>query len=650
MFAFAAVLWTASFLSQSPPAQPSVATGLIVGRVVDGSTGRPIAGAIVTLDGGTVTTAQNGPRAPRAITNATGQFVFRKLRKGTYHLSATRGGYAGGSYGQRRPGGVSGSLQLDEGQRVGDVDIPMWKHATIAGSVVDEAGEPMINVQVRTFRREFVAGRLRVTPSATTSTDDRGLYRFSSLVPGDYLVAFVWREASVPTSVAELLANPAAMNDPKNADVMRERFSLGTSGFNLGSANTMQIGTVVRDLAYNAPVPPSGDADAPLYIYPTQFYPGAATALRARSITVASGESREGVDFALRPVKSARVSGTVLGPDGPLPNVAVRLVPAEEDALTTLETSVTMTGSGGEFTLLGVPPGQYVLRVVRTPRPNGAPNATPVTTQIQIGSSMMITSSGGAGGGTPAPVPDDPTLAAEVPLAVAGTDLTDVLVALQRGARVSGHYEFDGNAPRPSASALTRILVSLSRADGAQGSPFTAVPYGHADETGAFKTYGVAPGRYLLRVTSPEGWTFRSASLDGRDLADTPFDLRNSDIDNVVITFTDRPTQLSGTVRSANGNVDPAALVVVFPADASGWADYGAGSRRLRSARVDRRGFYSLSGLPPGDYYVGAIHEESTPQWQDPQVLEELARSASQVRLGDGEGRTQDVKSSGGGL
>ena len=652
MVAFAPVL-VAAVVSQSiaPTAAQTAPppAGLIVGRVLDGSTNRPVAGAVVSLDGGAVGPAGPGRSVPRALTSSSGQFVFRKVPKGTYQLRATRAGYADGSYGQRRPGGVSGSLKLEDAQRVGDAVILIWKHATISGSVVDEAGEPLIGVQIRAFQRRFTGGRNRLTPAGTTTTDDRGLYRLASLVPGDYLVAFVWREASVPTAVADLFSNPAAMNDPKMSDLMRERMTVGSSFSTPGSANGVQVGSLTRDLPFAAPVPPQGDG--PIYIYPTQFHPGVSAAARARAITLASGESRDGIDFSLRPVKTAHVSGTVLGPEGPMANIAVRLVPANDEAQTELETSVTMTGSGGEFTLLGVPAGQYVLKVLRQPRPGGPQNNAPVMTQIQIGSSMMISSSSGVPNGAPTPISDDPTLAADVPIAVGETDVNDVLVSLQRAPRMTGHFEFDGNAAKPDTTALMRINVSLARADGvASGSAFIQPPYGHADETGQFKTYGIPPGRYVVRVTAPEHWTFRSATVNGQDIGDVPFDVRAADINDVVITFTDRPTNLNGTVRTASGGADGAALVVVFPAENVNWAEAGANPRRMRSIRTDRNGSFTVSALPPGDYNVVAVHEDTMPQWQDPQALQELAGSATQVRLAEGETKSLTLKSPGGGL
>ena len=85
MGAFAAVLLTAAVVAQAAPASPP-ATSLIAGRVVDGLSNRPVAGAIVSLSGAGLGTT------PRAMTNANGYFVFRQLTKGAYNLSASRPG------------------------------------------------------------------------------------------------------------------------------------------------------------------------------------------------------------------------------------------------------------------------------------------------------------------------------------------------------------------------------------------------------------------------------------------------------------------------------------------------------------------------------------------------------------------------------
>ena len=152
---------------------------IVSGRVVDAVTGRPIAGAVVTAAGSAASDA-----TAAILTNAGGHFVVRGLHKGSLALTATRNGYIEGTYGQRHPGGSRQLIAIDEGQRLIDLEIRMWRHAVITGTVVDEAGEPVILARVRAFKRTLVAGRHRLGTVGDVLTDDRGMFRIP-LVPGD---------------------------------------------------------------------------------------------------------------------------------------------------------------------------------------------------------------------------------------------------------------------------------------------------------------------------------------------------------------------------------------------------------------------------------------------------------------------------------
>ncbi len=145
-----------------PPAgpPPGQRTGMIVGQVVDASTGAPISEAIVRL---TMPKYFEDPTTPkgRVMADGEGRFFFTDLHPGEYFLQATKDGYAPGTYGQRRAEGQSQLLSLAEGERLADVTLRVWKHGVIAGTVVDEAGEPVVGVAVRALVKNVVAGRPR---------------------------------------------------------------------------------------------------------------------------------------------------------------------------------------------------------------------------------------------------------------------------------------------------------------------------------------------------------------------------------------------------------------------------------------------------------------------------------------------------------
>jgi hypothetical protein len=440
---------------------------------------------------------------------------------------------------------------------------------------------------------------------AVATTDDRGVYRLLSLEPGDYFVAFVWRDTSVPLATAEMMRAGINGSNPQVQQMVRERLTLQPNVGVAGSAATIQVGGSVRDLPPGWPPPPS--SDSAVFIYPTRFYPGVPSAGRATVVTVTSGQDRIGIDLTLSPMKTVSVSGTLIGPEGLVASTALRLMPTGDEATSELETSATMTDPQGGFTFLGVTPGQYVVAALRTPAPRV--------------------------------VADDPTLFAATAVSVGNRDVRDVLVTLQRGARVAGRVEFDGTREQPDAAKVIGVAVRLERAD-AETSP---LPPGHADATGAFKTPGAPPGRYFVRVAAPPGWTLRDVLAGGRDISETPLDLGATDVNDVIVTFTDRPTRVAGSALTSSGTPDPDAIVIALPVDQSAWSGDGVNPRRVRSTHAARNGSFTIVGLPPGEYSVVAIHEDTAPEWQDPRVLEGLARTGSRVRLAEGDARQLDL-------
>jgi hypothetical protein len=87
------------------------------------------------------------------------------------------------------------------GEKVGDVTIKVFKFGSISGVVTDDIGEPVVGASVRLYRRNLVAGRRVLSQVNGTTTDDRGVYRLSSLLAGDYYVMLPVVPSSSPRSV-----------------------------------------------------------------------------------------------------------------------------------------------------------------------------------------------------------------------------------------------------------------------------------------------------------------------------------------------------------------------------------------------------------------------------------------------------------------
>jgi hypothetical protein len=571
--------------AQTPqPADPR--TGLIVGQVVDGDSGKPIAGAIVSLGGRAATPAGMPgalPQTPRVLTGSEGRFVFRDLPRGSFPITATKPGYAEGAYGRRRPGGPSRPVTLTEGERIGDVLTRMWRYAAISGTVLDEIGEPLVGVRISAYRRVVVGGNRRFGARTFATTDDRGMYRIGSLIPGEYAVGMVSRQTGMPSSVS------------------------GDMRFSSQPWSLMQVGDGLYPLGRGAPIPPP-PANGRLSVYPPTFYPSSPTP--ATTVTVASGEERTAIDLQLRPVPSVRVAGSVIGPDGPAPGILLMLVtepigevPFEE------ESAMVRTDREGRFVIPAVP-SQYSLRTM----PFG-------------------------GDGPPA---SRTSLWAIVPVTAGSADIDGVSVVLQPGLRITGRVEFDGSGERPTAQQLQQVPVLIEPAD----LP-SVVPPGptRVDASGAFTTPGLPPNGYFVRIRdSPTGWMFKAATYNGRNVTDLPLDLQGGDAANVILTFTDRWTGLRGTVQAADGMRSDDAIVLLFPKDPQAWSSYGPTPRRLKTARTTRTGEYSFTSVPTGDYYVVAVADDQAADWPDPQFLEMLARVATRIDIGDGEQRVQSLR------
>jgi Carboxypeptidase regulatory-like domain len=627
--------------AQLPETPPS---SIVAGRVVDATTGRPIAGVIVTPAGSAAAVAAPNSQGPaRVLTNANGNFVLRGLAKGSLVLTGTKGGYVNATYGQRRPGGSTQPIPIDTDQRITDIELRMWKFGAITGTILDEAGDPVVGTRVSAMPKTFVAGRRRVKPGPTTTTDDRGIYRIGGLTPGDYVIMVPSTQTTVPTDVMESFFSGTPITDAKRMELGRELNLIGSAIAPAGSQFAMKAGAQTFSLQPGTMTPIVSATGT--MIYPTAYYPAAATAGQAAVITLRSGEERGGIDLQVRPVRGVRVSGTIIGPDGPSATTGVRLgLAGSDEATEPLDVATTITDATGAFTFAAVPAGQYVLRVVRLPRP--PINVEDMTRVSVVPSGGMTISSTPQPPAGPPPIPPDATLVAQMPLSLADRDLADLIVTLSAGPRVTGRLEFEGTIEHPPTSSITGMRITLDPSDGSlPADPTLATETGRPDENGQFKTYGVPPGRYVLRVNPlPAGWFLKSAIYQNRDLADLPIDLESKDVNGVVLTFTDRPSSVAGTVRGADGP-DPTAVVLAYPIDTTAWSSSGALSRRMRTARAAKDGAYAIQGLPAGEYYLVAVQEDRVGEWQDPALLTALSRFAQTIRLGDGEQKTQNLTS-----
>jgi hypothetical protein len=248
----------------------------------------------------------------------------------------------------------------------------------------------------------------------------------------------------------------------------------------------------------------------------------------------------------------------------------------------------------GTFTLAGVPPGPYSLRASAFREKTGG----------------MLHES------------------ASAPLVVSGGDIGGITLTMSTGGTISGTFVRDAGASQPLPRGMG---VEVS---GGGMSMLNSGP------NGTFRLMGVIGPARISVEGLPEGWMVKSITADGVDVTDAPIAPANGRDMTVRIVLTDRVTRVSGTLSP--GTPARGQTVVVFAEDSARWT---YPSRFVRAVRVDDRGSFGITGLPPGERYLAAavdFLEEGDSE--DPEVLERLREGAIGFTLGEGERRTIELR------
>jgi protocatechuate 3,4-dioxygenase beta subunit len=598
---------TAAGSATGPQNSAGKQTFVVVGRVIDAVTGEPIGSALVTASPGSVSGRGAAPGgrgaasapAERVYTDPDGRFVFPSLPAGSYALSANQADYFPGAFGQTRHAGPSRPLVLGAGERVTNVTIRMWKEGGLSGTIRDESGEPMADVRLEAVYVTGPPERRQYAARWSATTDDRGVYRFSSLPPGDVVIRVGQLVSSIPqeAAIAYLDAMASRSGNAIHDSATGSGGTLTTVG-HLIDDQLVQIGRVgIPGAGVAASV--NVDSAGRLSVYPLTFFPGVPTLAGARIVTLPPGRRFDGFDMTLRPVPAFRVSGRLTG--GPASFVTVKIAPVGPESTIGYgsiggEIAQAVTRADGSFTAIGIPAGRYTVAVTRPAATSGVDGP---------------------------PVSDLRLWWASVPLTVINGDIKDVDLHLTPGVTVAGRIQFDQGATGPppagtleKARVLLRPVIPLRELRG-------SAPVG---PDGSFTSPEVPPGRYTLfaTVTAP-GWTLKSISVGGRDTAGAPLDVPASGLTNVVVTYTDTAGEVSGTV-SANALGDDA-RVYLLPIDSS--SSSLPKPFLLRSVETVSGQSYRFTAVLPGEYIVAALPAEA-----EPIAPEDKARIAALVRSG----------------
>jgi hypothetical protein len=590
-------------------------TGILAGRVVDPA-GAPVSHATVALSGNPAAASPQRPAGvDRVVTDAQGRFVFIALPPGSYSLAASKAGWLPGAYGKKHPRGGGARVPIaDAGRRV-DLSIIMWRTAVIGGRVLADNGDPLVGAEVRAIRQTWAAGRRLPAMPLREKTDDRGVFRFSNLQPGDYIVGVINTVLSEPPTLAGAMRAGGETPRP----LLQTQAGIATGAIVLDRAT----GVAGRDQALYGALTPSMAAPAagkPWMMYPTAFHPSAPSMGSAEIVTVKAGEVREDVDVRVAFTPTWQVSGVVRDADGAAPWHAVHLIPADSSDLPLFDVSVAVTDMSGAFTFYGVPRGQYVARVVRAPWPSDSGQYLGFTGGT--GQLLQVSTIGRPSSGGP-PQPSGPLVQSSEAVTVGNEHVSGITLALRPAPRVSGTAEFDGDPPDMTKETIAVFLEPVSGREDQNRYP------SFVTAAGRFSAEGVLPGRYFIRAQSTS-WSLVGATHQGRDVFDRAVELA-ADIDGVVLRFTKSRGLVQGAVRAQDPQDLLDAMIVWFPSDPSLWTELGRYSVRMSTAPVREDGSFTLPLPPRGDYLIAALAGEDADNWQSPATMKRIAALAERV-------------------
>jgi hypothetical protein len=349
--------------------------------------------------------------------------------------------------------------------------------------------------------------------------------------------------------------------------------------------------------------------------YAQTYYPGTANVADAVPVRVAAGQDATNADFALVITRTARVSGIVMDSQGRL---------ATRGTISVAQVIPDMDGSGGSgtsfrpdgsFVLSGLAPGDYILTATVSGVLPEADRA-----RVAPGADVMMVT----------------TEAGRARVTVAGSDITGVTIQLSKGATVSGEVIFDG-APLPAGQPRRMVVRGMSTDAQSMSSMSSYGPPPEVSADNRFTLTGLFGPQVFRIMGLPPSWALKSVIVNGRDVTDTPMTFEGREqITGMQVVVTDRITKVTGTVTDAQGQPVETASIMVLAQESERWSE---GSRYLGQAMA-RTGTWTITGLPPGDYFAVAVDTTTQRAMQnvddvDPREL--LRKVGTPFSLGDAE-------------
>jgi carboxypeptidase family protein len=149
-------------------------------------------------------------------------------------------------------------------------------------------------------------------------------------------------------------------------------------------------------------------------------------------------------------------------------------------------------------------------------------------------------------------------------------------------------------------------------------------------------------GENYLTVNGLTGWVLKSVTLAGDDVTDRPIDFTGREsVSDLVITMTDRLTDISGVVTDARGQPVSDYVVVIQPAEQK---DPVLAARYIRVVRPNNDGRFQIRGTRPGRYVATAIEALEQGRQFAPEFQQRLRQGAKEFTVREGESVAIDLR------